>query len=946
MNFRHSTEKLKEEIGESGRAMSYHRSGQTGAVAVSYSTSPMPHSPNRRYSSGTGSGGTASSGIGGATSKFNTYRSSVAGTSSLLDRPTTSFYSPSSAGLHSSYISSEYRRSYCPPSSFYSSASIGTSIRRNYSSEYSRSNCSPARSVSSSSYGETGGGVATSTVNGTSSGRYSSTSSSSRERKIDNVDAAADIISRYSPSSYVPNIQRQQQASSGSAHHWRHRSTSSSLNELFGGDEREAERRDLRPESSLSSSSSSSSAAVASTTGAVGGLWSKSTNKRRPIPTNSTVLTIAAGHARADSAASLAEVTNIVDDDHITRKLNDDDDDDDDANDDDDHDDGTKDINDDRHNNNGNLGNTRQDSNDEDIACGYGVNNNDNDDNDEDGDNDDDNNDDDNLNNHRFHQQRHHRSDEVSPAKHNLLSPATPAGGSGSGLISDVSSLDLLTNHATNTRNELLINNNARNKVTQGEEEGEIATSNKVTRGADDIPSIVTFLQNNCINDRDISEDGEKERNDGSDAFGGAPPIDSVAGRPSVTHGDDPSVPSTSRRTDQSALFSNTGHQTSSPTNPSTAHQSIYRSVNEQYEGNPTNRSTRNRLQISRDERCGLNGLRNIGNTCFMNSVIQCLSNTRPLLEYLLNEQYLADINTTTSSMKGALIKAFSQVIHELWEVGGDHVVNTTALKSQIQRFAPRFMGYSQQDAQEFLRYLLEGLHEDVNRVTTKLPPIHGDIPDSYTDMQKAVESWKRYLRSEDSMIVDVFVGQLRSSLHCTSCDHVSVTLDPFWDLSLPIPGRSGTVKLSQCLEHFTREEVLDGDEKPTCSKCQMRRKCTKSFSIQKFPKILVIHLKRFSPMERFRGKLNVMVDFPLTGLDLSAFAAPRVPGCTYNLYGVANHSGTTYSGHYTAYCKHPYSGEWHEYNDSRVSVVSSRSVVSSEAYVLFYEQQPHSSHL
>ncbi|XP_008206137.1 ubiquitin carboxyl-terminal hydrolase 2 isoform X2 [Nasonia vitripennis] len=354
----------------------------------------------------------------------------------------------------------------------------------------------------------------------------------------------------------------------------------------------------------------------------------------------------------------------------------------------------------------------------------------------------------------------------------------------------------------------------------------------------------------------------------------------------------------------------------------------------------------RSRLQGTRDERCGLNGLRNIGNTCFMNSVIQCLSNTRPLLEYLLNEQYLTDINTTTSSMKGALIKAFSQVIQELWENDGDHVVNTSSLKSQIQRFAPRFMGYSQQDAQEFLRYLLEGLHEDVNRVTVKPQPIHTDIPDSYSDSMKAAESWKRYLRSEDSTIVDVFVGQLRSSLRCTVCDHVSVTLDPFWDLSLPIPSRSGTVRLNQCLEHFTREEVLDGDEKPTCSKCQMRRKCTKSFAIQKFPKILVIHLKRFSPMERFRGKLSVLVDFPLTGLELSAFAAPRVQGCTYNLYGVANHSGTTHSGHYTAYCKHPYSGEWHEYNDSRVTPVSARSVVSSEAYVLFYEQQPHSSHL
>lgn len=98
-----------------------------------------------------------------------------------------------------------------------------------------------------------------------------------------------------------------------------------------------------------------------------------------------------------------------------------------------------------------------------------------------------------------------------------------------------------------------------------------------------------------------------------------------------------------------------------------------------------------------------------------------------------MNEHYLVDINTTTSSMKGALIKAFSQVIQDLWQADGDREVNPSALKSQIQRFTPRFMGYSQQDAQEFLRYLLEGLHEDVNRVTIKPQPIHTDIPDMYT---------------------------------------------------------------------------------------------------------------------------------------------------------------------------------------------------------------------
>jgi ubiquitin carboxyl-terminal hydrolase 2/21 len=308
------------------------------------------------------------------------------------------------------------------------------------------------------------------------------------------------------------------------------------------------------------------------------------------------------------------------------------------------------------------------------------------------------------------------------------------------------------------------------------------------------------------------------------------------------------------------------------------------------------------------------------------------------------NDNYSNDINTTTSSMKGALMRAFTQVIQELWRE--TRPVDTSAFKDQIQRFAPRFMGYSQQDAQEFLRYLLEGLHEDVNRVTSKPKPILTDIDDSLSDPQKAAESWKRYLRYDDSKIVDIFVGQLKSTLKCTTCGHCSVTFDPFWDLSLPIPTRVSSTKLSNCFELFNREEILDGDEKPTCSKCQCRRKCTKSLSIQKFPKILVIHLKRFSPNERYRGKLSTSVEYPLKGLDLTGFSANPSQGCTFNLYGISIHSGSTYSGHYIAYCKHPYSGEWHCYNDSRVSPVTTNSVISSEGYVLFYENAGQSSHL
>lgn len=304
--------------------------------------------------------------------------------------------------------------------------------------------------------------------------------------------------------------------------------------------------------------------------------------------------------------------------------------------------------------------------------------------------------------------------------------------------------------------------------------------------------------------------------------------------------------------------------------------------------------------------------------------------------------------------MNGALIKAFATVMCELWKQEDDEylsgAVNPTALKTQIQKFAPRFMGYNQQDSQEFLRYLLEGLHEDVNRVPVKPKPLEHDIDDNLSDAEKATESWKRYLRRDDSKIVDLFVGQLKSTLQCTVCGHCSVTFDPFWDLSLPIPpsARSvSSVKVQHCLDLFAKEEILDGDEKPTCSKCQARRKCTKAFSIQKFPQILVLHLKRFSPGERFR-KLDASVDFPLTDLDLSAYSAAglKPTPCSYRLYGVINHSGTAYSGHYTAFCRHPYSNTWHEYNDSRVTNISPQRIVSPEAYLLFYEMESQEARL
>ncbi|XP_029028290.1 ubiquitin carboxyl-terminal hydrolase 2a isoform X2 [Betta splendens] len=331
----------------------------------------------------------------------------------------------------------------------------------------------------------------------------------------------------------------------------------------------------------------------------------------------------------------------------------------------------------------------------------------------------------------------------------------------------------------------------------------------------------------------------------------------------------------------------------------------------------------------------GLVGLKNLGNTCFMNSILQCLSNTHSLRDYCLHNSHRRDLNNN-SRTNTALMEEFAKLIQTMWTSCSSEAVSPSEFKTQIQRYAPRFVGYNQQDAQEFLRFLLDGLHNEVNRVTVRPRGTVEDF-DHLPDEEKGKKMWSKYLEREDSKIVDLFVGQLKSSLTCSHCGFCSTVFDPFWDLSLPIAKGYGEVSLMDCMRLFTKEDVLDGDEKPTCYRCKARRRCTKKFTIQKFPKILVLHLKRFSEARR-TSKLSTYVNFPMKDLDLREFASENSINAVYNLYAVSNHSGTTMGGHYTAYCRNPNSGEWYTFNDSRVTPMSSSQVRSSDAYVLFYE--------
>lgn len=157
-------------------------------------------------------------------------------------------------------------------------------------------------------------------------------------------------------------------------------------------------------------------------------------------------------------------------------------------------------------------------------------------------------------------------------------------------------------------------------------------------------------------------------------------------------------------------------------------------------------------------------GLRNLGNTCFMNSGIQCITSIGALTEYFLTNLYIPDINEQNPiGTKGELSKAYAKQLQKMW-YGEEESVAPTVLKRAIGKFQPMFSGYDQHDSGELISYLLDGLHEDLNRVKVK-PYTETKDYDGRPDEVVAKESWELFLLRNKSIIVDLMYGQYKSRL-------------------------------------------------------------------------------------------------------------------------------------------------------------------------------------
>ena len=361
-------------------------------------------------------------------------------------------------------------------------------------------------------------------------------------------------------------------------------------------------------------------------------------------------------------------------------------------------------------------------------------------------------------------------------------------------------------------------------------------------------------------------------------------------------------------------------------------------------------------------------GLNNIGATCFMNSTIQCLSQTKQLTNFFLNQNNNNIIINNNIALKNRndnqLSPVFCDLIKKLWDKNGPKSFSPNEFRIKVEQMNPLFAQGQAGDSKDFIIFILEQLHKELKRPikqkkTTTKPPLN------QYDKNNALSYFFDDFQNDLSIISDVFFGFTETTNECLNCKQIYNFQGLFGPICynygiinciiFPLEevknfknsymqnqniqmNENNRVSIYECFFYYQKTELFTGENRNYCNKCKQLYDSNYTTRIFSSPNSLILILNR--------GKGNiykVKLDFTET-IDITQFILQKdKPNMIYNLYGVITHLGKSGpDAHFIASCKSPVDNKWYRYNDAFVTPVNNiqKEVIEfGTPYILFYQK-------